>query len=123
MFNHDRGNPLVPGPEGKEDNMKHRAKWLGAALAVALLALAPATAVLAQEGMSADEEVTLTGQLTTDDAGGYVLVEQESGDSITLAGSVDFAEHVDSTVNVTGKWAEDSEGYRYFEVSYIESAS
>lgn len=109
--------------------MKHRANRFGVALAVALLALLPllgAVAAWAQDEKPAggDEEITLTGQLSFDeDMDGYVLLEAESGESIVLSGSVDFAEHNDTKVEVTGKWAEDSEGFRYFEVSKIDPAS
>lgn len=106
--------------------MKNRVSPFGVALAVALLALAPATAVVAQVDPAAtaraEEEITLTGQLSTDEQGGYVLIEQASGDSIALVSSMALAEYVDNTVNVTGKWAEDAEGNQTFEVSSVEPA-
>jgi hypothetical protein len=95
--------------------MRHRLNGYGVALAAVLLVLAPAAALLAAE----EEAVSLTGQLTTDEAGAYVLIEQESGDSIVLRGSSELADHVGSMVKITGKWAEDSEGYKYFEVSKV----
>lgn len=103
--------------------MKNHLSPFGVALAVALLTLAPAVAVVAQEaGMAetAEEEVTLTGQLSADGQGGYVLIEEASGESIPLVSATDLSEHVDTTVNVTGKWAEDAEGSRTFEVSSVE---
>lgn len=106
--------------------INNRLSPFGVALAVALLALAPAAAVVAQEDPAAaapaEEEVTLTGQLSADDLGGYVLVEQESGESIPLVSSLDLSAHVDTTVNVTGTWAEDEEGNKTFEVSSVEPA-
>lgn len=105
--------------------MKQHVSRYGIALAVALLTLAPAAAVVAQEaeiGEAAEEEVTLTGQLSADDQGGYVLIEEASGESIPLVSAMDLSEHVDTTVNVTGKWAEDAEGNRTFEVSSVEPA-
>lgn len=104
--------------------MTHRAKRLWIALAVALLALLPAASLMAHDDKPADEEITLTGQLSYDqDMEAYVLIEEESGDSIVLTGSVDFAEHDGSKVSLTGKWAEDSEGFQYFEVSRIDPAA
>ncbi|MGH9380140.1 MAG: hypothetical protein ACRD2Z_05960 [Thermoanaerobaculia bacterium] len=103
--------------------MKLHVKGFGVALAVALLALAPAVAVVAQEEeYAAEEETTLTGQLSTDEQGGYVLIEEASGESVSLVASMDLSQHVDATVNVTGKWAEDEEGNRVFEVSSVEPA-
>lgn len=105
---------------------KNHLSLLGVALAVALLALAPAAAVVAQEDPAAaapaEEEVTLTGQLSADDQGGYVLIDQASGESIPLVSSIDLSAHVDTTVNVTGMWAEDAEGNKTFEVSSVEPA-
>lgn len=104
--------------------MTHRKNRIRTILAVACLALLTAAALPAQQDpMPNDEEITLTGQLSyVEDGDAYVLVEQDSGDSIILEGTVDFASHVDTTVDVTGKWAEDSEGNRYFKVSRIEAA-
>lgn len=106
--------------------IKNHVSPFGVVLAVALLTLAPAAAVVAQEDpaaeATAEEEVTLTGQLSADDQGGYVLIEEASGESIPLVSAMDLSEHVDTTVNVTGKWAEDAEGNRTFEVSSVEPA-
>lgn len=101
------------------------AKRLGIALAVALLALLPVASATAQDDMpAADEEITLTGQLSFDEEmEAYVLIEEESGDSIVLSGSVDFTQHDGSKVSVTGKWTEDSEGFQYFEVSRIDPSA
>lgn len=103
--------------------MKLYVKGFGVALAVALLALAPVAAVVAQEEeYAAEEEITLTGQLSADDQGGYVLIDEASGESVPLVSSMDLSEHVDARVNVTGKWTEDGEGNRIFEVSSVEPA-
>lgn len=51
-----------------------------------------------------------------------MLIEEASGESIPLVSAMDLSEHVDTTVNVTGKWAEDAEGNRTFEVSSVEPA-
>lgn len=105
--------------------LEQNAKRFGMILAIALLALLPAAALMAQdEDMpAADEEITLTGQLSFDDDMGYfMLIEEESGDAITLNGSVDFAQFFDAKVNVTGKWVEADDGSLYFEVSQIEAA-
>lgn len=91
-------------------------------LTIALLALAPTAAVLAQEAATEEMETTLTGQLAGDAESGYTLTEQESGDEVVLQGEVDFASHVGSSVKVTGTWANDAEGNRYLEVSGIEAA-
>lgn len=88
---------------------------LTAVLAIALLALAPAALVQAEEMA---DEVTLTGQLSRDDEGGYYLVELASGDVISLEGPNELDEHVGSTVEVTGKWID---GDR-FKVSKVKPA-
>lgn len=88
-----------------------------------LLALAPAGMAVAQEAEQATEEqeISLTGQLSVDDLEGtYVLIEAESGDSVIVRGAADLAKHVGTTVKVTGKWAEDDKGVKYFAVSKIE---
>ncbi len=102
-------------------------KKLATIAALALLAFAPAAAVLAQE-IAAEEmeavETTLTGQLSGSEETGYVLTEEASGDEVQLEGvDVDFAAHVDTTVSVTGQWANDADGNRYFEVSKVEAAT
>lgn len=104
--------------------MKHRLNRLGVALAIAILALGPVAAAMAQDGQP-PKEITLTGQLHTDepggdDRGGYVLIEQESGDWVALAAPMDLAEYVGTTVRVSGHWAKDPEGHNYFEVSEVE---
>ncbi|MGH9464863.1 MAG: hypothetical protein ACRD0X_04410 [Thermoanaerobaculia bacterium] len=95
---------------------------------VALLVLAPSAALLAQEAStepiaSEEMEATLTGQLAGSAESGYTLTESESGDQVTLQGEADFASYVDTTVTVHGKWANDADGNRYFEVSSIEAAA
>ena len=68
------------------------------------------------------QQTTLTGQLSKNDMGGYVLVEEQSGDTITLQGPEDLADHVGTKVSVTGKWATDADGNQYFEVSTVAPA-
>ncbi len=110
--------------ERKEEAVKrNRLQWLGSALAVALLVLGTASVVVAQEEEASAEEVTLTGRLSGDEESGYMLIEQESGETIALKGPRELASHVGSTVTVTGKWAEDTQGNRYFAVSKVEKAS
>lgn len=104
--------------------MRQHVNRISAILAVALLALLPAVAVLAMDdGMKTKEEVTLTGQLSNDEQGGFVLIERESGDSIALESAMDLAAYVDSTVNVTGTWNQDAAGNLTFQVSHVEPAS
>jgi hypothetical protein len=105
---------------------RNRVFWSSAALVVALLAFGPAVALVAQqmpEQPAGTEETTLTGKLNRDDQGGFVLIEQESGDSVPLQGPADLATYVGSTVKVTGMWSEDSAGKRHFKVSKVERSS
>lgn len=88
---------------------------LAAVLAMALLLVAPAAALASEEGAEGAAEETLVGQLTTDEVGVYLLVEQESGDEVRLKSAVELKEHVGSTIEVTGQWATDADG-EYFEV-------
>jgi hypothetical protein len=66
------------------------------------------------------EEVTLIGQLTASDAGGYLLVEAESGESVTVTGPEELAEHIGQKVKVTGEWVENEDGMRYFAAKKVE---
>jgi len=106
-----------------------RMRRLAVALAGALLlALAPFAPVVGQEvsetgDPETTQETTLTGQLSTDEMGGYVLIEGESGDSVKLQGPEDLADHVGSNVVVTGTWEEDDEGVRYLQVTLVEPAA
>jgi glucose/arabinose dehydrogenase len=68
------------------------------------------------------QQTTLSGQLSKNDMGGYILVEEQSGDSITLQGPEDLADHVGTKVTVTGRWATDADGNQYFEVSTVAPA-
>lgn len=89
--------------------------------AVALLALASAALVVAQDesGMETDT-VTLTGQLNETAEGAYVLIEPESGEEVVVRGA-GLADHVGSTVTVTGTWATDEDGSTYLAVSVVIS--
>lgn len=99
-------------------------RTLEAILVVTLLLLGPAVALPAQESSTApaaqQEQVTLTGQLAAGERGGFVLVEQESGDSVVLRGPVELADYVGSKVQVTGTWVEESEA-TYLQVATIET--
>ena len=113
--------------------MKNHMQRLGTLYALALLVLtAAAGGVLAQDGdrqeVPAQDEsqqmgTTLVGQLSQEAGGGYVLVEEESGEQIRLEGSDKLAEHVGTKVKVTGEWANDSEGKLIFRVSTVKSAA
>ena len=99
---------------------KHTSRIVVALVAViALLGSVPAV-FAAPDGMPEDE-INLIGRLSTDDAGGYVLIEEESGDWVALAGPETlFESHVGATVRITGHWAEDETGERYVEVRAVE---
>lgn len=94
---------------------------LATAFAVALLALASAAPVAAQDesGMETDT-VTLTGQLNETAEGAYVLIEPESGEEVVVRGP-GLADHVGSTVTVTGTWATDEDGSTYLAVSTVSA--
>lgn len=102
--------------------MRNRLSVLGAACALVLLVLASAGMVMAGEE-HAGAETTLTGLLNSTEDGGYVLIEQASGESIALTGSASLADHVGSNVTVTGTWAEDAAGAKTFEVATVEAAA
>ncbi len=112
--------------------MKNHMRRLGTLYALVLLVLtAAAGAVLAQDDgrqtVPAQSEgepmaTTLVGQLSEEAGGGYILVEEESGDKIRLEGSDELAEHVGTKVKVTGEWANDSEGKLIFRVSTVKKA-
>lgn len=70
------------------------------------------------------EEVTLVGQLAESEAGGYQLIEQGSGESITITGpSSELEMNVGKTVKLTGEWVKDESGSKYFAASKVEPAS
>jgi hypothetical protein len=88
-----------------------------------LLLVSVAVVSAQQEGAQpAAAQETLTGTIGGDAQKGFVLVEDESGDSIKLKGSVKFAEHIGHKVTVVGKWSDDGKGTKYFEVSSLEMA-
>ncbi len=100
--------------------MKRNFSRFSAVLVFVVLALTTAGLVAAIEGDNSTE-TTLVGKLSTDDGGGYVLVEAESGDQVALRGE-QLADYVDETVAVTGAWAQDAEGHSYFAVSSVQLA-
>lgn len=99
---------------------------LASLVTLSLLAIAPTAAFAFQEQAPEEqvpeEQVTLTGQLAESEAGGYVLIEQESGESITITGPAELAQAVGTRVRLTGRWVEDGHGYRYFAVTKVERA-
>ncbi|HEX2465358.1 MAG TPA: hypothetical protein VHR17_12115 [Thermoanaerobaculia bacterium] len=104
--------------------MTARLNWFGAAFGFMLLLLVSVAVVSAQQegAKPAAAQETLTGTLSGDATKGWTLVEDESGDSIKLKGSVKFADHVGHKVAVTGKWSDDGKGNKYFEVAKLEMA-
>jgi len=92
-------------------------------LAMTLLTFGPAALVAAQDDESGMEmeTVTLTGQLNESADGGFVLIEPESGEEVVVDGP-GLADHVGSTVTVTGTWATDEDGNTYLAVSTIETS-
>ena len=98
---------------------------LAAALLLVLAPLAPVGALSAQLLPTSDssKQTTLTGKLSQDDLGGYVLIEAQSGDSVSLVGlATELSSHVGETVRVTGRWTSDSSGGKTFTVTRIEKA-
>lgn len=99
--------------------MRKNLHALTALFALAVLALAP---VAAYAGGEMKDEATLSGQLSKNADGTFVLAEEASGDSITLTAAVDtvkLADHAGKKVKVTGKWSADKTS---FAVSKIEAA-
>ncbi len=99
--------------------MKRSFRGISVVLALVALAVGSIGMSTAQESEAESSDVTLAGLLAMDDEGGYVLVEGESGEEITLEGE-GLADYVDSTVEVTGGWATDDEDNHYFYVAGIE---
>lgn len=93
---------------------------LKAVAAVAGLLLGLVTAAGAVQQQSTEEEpITLIGTVSVDGAGGYVLVEEQSGDSIALRGPSRLADFAGAFVKVSGRWVDDPDG-AYFMVATIE---
>jgi hypothetical protein len=67
--------------------------------------------------------MALSGCLTKVGQDSFTLVEQESGDRITVKGPVELLDHVGHTVEVTGTWSEDSSAHRYFKVTKVKQIS
>lgn len=104
--------------------MKSTMLKLGAIVAAALCVLAIPTSALLAEAPDERMETTLTGRLSQNVGGEYVLVEEESGDQIRLAASdelgYELEDHVGSQVKVAGEWVQDSTGEQIFQVSKVE---
>ena len=94
----------------------------GTGLALALLLLAPVALAGDMDKSMDDATVALTGQLAKDSMGSWILIEEASGDSITLSGGEDLASLEGARVRVTGTWIEDAEGGKVLEVGSIEKA-
>jgi hypothetical protein len=92
-------------------------------LALALLLLTPVGAALASDDGDDKMKTTLIGQLSQDAGGAYVLVEQESGEQIRLAGDIELSAHVGTQVRVTGEWIDDMEEGKVFRVDKVEAAA
>lgn len=103
--------------------MKNLQRTAASLLALTLLVLTP-VAALASDGGDDKMKTTLTGQLSQDAGGAYVLVEEESGEQIRLAGEQDLAQHIGTRVRVTGEWMDDTEdGNKIFRVDKVEAAA
>lgn len=90
-------------------------------LAVLVLAVGAASADLNNEKLKM--KTSLTGQLSKNIDGDFLLVEQESGDQVLLKGSEQQLEdHVGHSVTVTGKWDKEAEK-DCFRVSRVERAT
>ncbi len=94
---------------------------LGIVLMALLLVLGTSGLVAAGEEGESDT-TSLTGCLSVTDEGGYVLDDQESDETVVLDGE-GLGDHVGHTVTVTGDWAEDDEGMKYFAVDSLEHLS
>ena len=110
--------------------MRNRVQLAGTALAMALLVVGlPAAAAAQTEGgpqVGAPSreyvpipKIMLTGMLKSDGADGYLLVDQQSGDSIELKKkSKKLEKHEGTMVAVEGRWADNdptSEGLQGLE--------
>jgi hypothetical protein len=95
-----------------------KVQTVAALLALAVLAIGPAVSWAQEPGAAAEK--TLTGQLAGGGSGGYVLIESEGGEEISLKGPDELSEHVGYEVRVTGQWAQDADGNGYFAVSRVE---
>jgi hypothetical protein len=67
--------------------------------------------------------VMLTGMLKSDGADGYMLVDQQSGDSIDLKKkSKKLAKHEGQMVTIEGRWVDNDPTSKTFKVSKVEPA-
>ena len=112
--------------------MRNRAKLAGTVIAMALLVAGfpalvaaqdeggPQTAAYPQREIAPPVTVTGMVQAGTD---GYLLVDQESGDSIALKGKKKkLAAQEGSNVTLTGYWKKDDPSTKVFRVSKVEPA-
>ena len=98
------------------------ASKLAIVFSLVLLVLGSAGMAVAQEA-EAEEEILLTGRVGENAAGQFVLIDSESGNEIVLRGSEEeLAEQIGADVTVSGRWAEDENGIKYFAVSAVEPA-
>ena len=106
--------------------MKKNLQQLVVVFSLALLVLAVGAAAAGQANNDDDKlkmKTTLTGQLSKNTDGDFLLVEQESGDQVLLKGSEQqLEEHVGHAVTVTGKWDKEV-GKDCFRVSSVERAT
>ena len=69
-------------------------------------------------------QINLTGMLKSDGAGGYVLVDEQSGDSIELKKKgKKFAKYEGQMVTVAGKWVDNDPTSKIFNASKVKPAS
>lgn len=96
-------------------------KRLKIAFTLVLLTLGLAIIATAQEGEK--KESSLTGQISEDSTGQYVLTDPDNDDQVSLRGSdEELAEHVGAVVTVTGRWVKDDYGKVHFQVSTVKPA-
>ena len=117
--------------------MRNRVQLAGTVIAMALLVVGlPAMAAAQtqneggpQVGAPSREyvptpQINLTGMLKSDGAGGYVLVDEQSGESIELKKQgKKFAKYEGQMVTVAGKWIDDDPTSKTFRVSKVKPAS
>ena len=67
--------------------------------------------------------ITLTGMLKSDGADAYMLVDQQSGDSIDLKKkSKKLSKHEGQMVSIEGRWVDNDPTSKTFKVSKVEPA-
>ena len=117
--------------------MKNRVQLAGPVIAMALLVVGlPAMAGTQTQNEGGPQvggpsreytpppQITLTGMLRSDGAGGYGLVDQQSGESIDLKKQgKKFAKYEGEMVTVAGKWVDDDPTSNTFKASKVKPAS